>query len=248
MNQGANDFVSINILLSEILVKCNDEDLRKGLTKGWYISAMQRCLEDLAYDTFFQKVTIDIELDKEKLQVEMPNNIFNLREVYLFNGECCETNNSVPVHVKRLFNNHTGGSSYTSKIKESGSTNCDPIIPSYDSTGLRYCNIQNGVIMFSQSCSGYDHVRIIANGTGGAIGDMPIIPRWFRNVVTDFVCEQHFLSMMAKDQKQYVTLWRLYNDKLNGWPDGSWHKAERRVKSMDTYTKEALIEVLNKKW
>lgn len=255
MQQGANDFLSINILLSDVLRFCNDEDLRSGYTKGFYISSIQSALEALAYDTFFLQLVIDVPMNC-KLQVDMPNNIFNVRELYLWSGSCCSPQTSVPVHYKRLFNNmNAGGTSYTAKIKDTG-TPLDPINPvfynTYGIASLRFANIQNGILMFSSTCSGFDNVRIIANGTAGAIGDAPIIPRFFREAVIDYVCEQYFRVQMAKDPRVYSPMQQVYEMRLKGkrgnGTDGSWCTAENRIKTMDTWERDELIEYMSKKW
>jgi len=278
MQQGANDFVSINILLADILRFCNDEDLRSGYTKGFYISSIQSALEALAYDTFFLQLVIDVPMDNHKLQVEIPNNIFNIRELYLWSGECCGPTNSVAVHYKRLFNNmNSGGIGYSSRIKGGGTTS-DPIYPVHYNTdpihtidnnhpsdplyprhyngfggsSLRWANIQNGILMFSSGCGGYQNVRIVANGTAGAIGDAPIIPRYFREAIIDYVCEQYFRVQMAKDPRIFAPMQQMYELRLNGkrgnGTDGSWCTAENRVKTMDSWERDELIEYMSKKW
>ena len=49
----------------------------------------------------------------------MPKGIFNIREIYLYNDECCSPTVSQVVHWKRQFNNKGGGDGYTAKIKDS---------------------------------------------------------------------------------------------------------------------------------
>lgn len=255
MQQGAKDFLSINILLSDILMNCQDEDLRSGFTKGYYISSIQSALEALAYDTFFQQEVIDVKMDQKKLQAEIPNNIFNIRELYLWNGDCCSPTNSVPVHYKRLFNNmNSGGAGYTAKIKDSGQTSTDAINPMFFNsfpTSVRWANIQNGILMFSSNCQGYGNIRMIANTTAGAIGDAPVIPRFFRDAIIDYVCERYFRIQMGKDRGA-VAQWKVYDERLNGrmrnGADGSWARAENRIKTMDTWERDDLIEYMYKKW
>jgi len=239
-----NDFISVNLLLSDILVQCNDEQLRRGLTKGFYTSMIQSALEELAFTTFFEKITVDLPLDKTNLQLEMPENLFNIRELYLWNGNCCTPQSSVPVHWKRLFNNMPGGTSYTSKIHEN--TTDDPMYGTFYNgfpSTVRFANIQNGIIMFSSSCAGYDNVRIVGNGTAGAIGDEPVIPRFFRQAIIDFCCEKFYRIIMARE-KGFVSMWQIYDNRLKD----SWFEAERRVKNLNTWQRDELHEHLSKKW
>lgn len=149
---------------------------------------------------------------------------------------------------------NAGGVGYTAKIKESGQTTTDAIDPMFFNTfptSVRWANIQNGILMFSSNCQGYDKVRIIANTTAGAIGDAPIIPRFFREPIIDYVCERYFRVQMVKD-KSMGSMWRIYDERLNGkmrgGADGSWAKAESRIKTMDTWSKDDLVQYGFKKW
>ncbi len=83
-----NDFVSVDHLLADILSTVDDEKLRRGLTKGWYVSRIQKALQELAFDTFFSEVTLDLTLNRDTLSMEMPEGIFNIREIYLYNDKC----------------------------------------------------------------------------------------------------------------------------------------------------------------
>ena len=77
------DKISINILLSDILMFVDDETVRNhGFNEGYYVSGIQQAVEELAYDTYFDLQTRDIKLteqNKKNLAVDMPNNCFNVR-------------------------------------------------------------------------------------------------------------------------------------------------------------------------
>lgn len=249
MNIG--DYISINQILSDVLMLTDDEELKKGMTLGYYKSQIQQALEELAFDTFFDEQTDDVKLDSEfstRLTLEMPKNAFNIREMYMFNGNCCTPSSSVIVHWKRLFNNKPGGTQYTAKRVDGGREQRDPFFPvdttdiSFPSTNLHYANIQNGLIMFSSNCSDYTHVRLIYNGTGGAIGDALVIPRFLRQAIIDFATEKALSVLKAKDPRKYRTLWIDTSNKLNDQVNGSWVKAERRVKSLDTFQRDTIRE------
>ena len=152
-------------------------------TLGFWLSEDQ-----LDNDTFYNKMTIDKKLPQGNLSLEMPNNAFNIREIHLYNGECCGPSTSQVVHWKRTFNNKGGGDGYTARIKDlGGKGDYDAFLPdhfNYDSTyefsGTKYyANVQNGVIMFSTDCRAYTNVRITYNGLVGSVGSIPVIPRFF---------------------------------------------------------------------
>ncbi len=242
MDESPKDNVSIQDILSHILPLCNDEELRNGFTKGYYISLIQRGLEELGYDTFYKLITEDIKFDP-CFQLDVPCNMFNIREIYLFNGKC-SPESSVQVYWKRLFNNGKGGTNYTAKRRDVGNAADDPYEPmSFVDSNVYYANIQNGRIMFSSNCSGFEWVRLIGNGAGTAIGDDPVIPRFFRTALCDYVCEIFFRKKMAEDRAFSVDQ-QMYYDRLYNVRNGSWGKAEKRVKRLGTWQRDTVQEVL----
>ncbi|MHA2170201.1 MAG: hypothetical protein ACXAB7_09945 [Candidatus Kariarchaeaceae archaeon] len=251
-----NDFISVDHLLADILSTVDDEKLRRGFSKGWYVSRIQKAIQELAIDTFFDEVTLDLDLDGETLTAQMPEGIFNIRELHLYNDDCCNASTSQVVHWKRTFNNKGRGDGYTARIKDTGHTDySDPFLPSvsnYNNThwysGTKfYANIMNGTMMFSTDCRLYGKVRIVANGLGGDIGDVPLVPRFFEEAVTDFVYVRFYKAMKAREPRKYRPLWQdAKTDSVgpNG-NGGSWRKARIRIANMDTYEKEALEEYLS---
>ena len=257
---NSNDFCDINSILAEVQMLVNDEDLRKGVSKGFLVSGIEQCMQELALDTFFMTVTKDLKFDSDKLQLEMPKNCFNIREIYMWNGKCCSPESSVIVHYKRLYNNHNGGAGYTARRQDdqSANTNIDPFFQqsnllnsSYITSvsSLYYANIQNGTIMFSSSCKGFENVRLVYNAMGvDEIGDEPIIPRMLRQAFIDYSVERYYRVMLAKDSRAYSTLWRVADVKLNDFKTGSMYLARKRIASMDTWSRDAYREFFAKKW
>jgi len=245
-----NDFVSVDHLLADILSTVDDEKLRRGFTKGWYVSRIQKALQELAFDTFFSEVTLDLDLNKDTLSMEMPEGIFNIREIHLYNDECCSPTVSQVVHWKRQFNNKGNGDGYTARIKDVGGTNySDPFLPNvsdyqnshYYSGTKFYANVMNGTMMFSTDCRSYSKVRIVANGIGGEVGGLPLVPRFFEEAVTDFVFVRFYRAMKAREPRKYRGLWKDSKDDLAV----SMRKARIRVANMDSYEKEALEEYIS---
>jgi hypothetical protein len=240
------DFVTHNQLLADALVFCGDEATRER-TKGWYVSQVQRALEELAIDTFFNERTVDLPFNKVKLQMELPSNMFNLRELYMWSGDCCSPQNSVIVHYKRHHNNKpgVGGTGHTARRKENQMRDqffapTSTTSSSYD-PGVYYANMQDGVLMFSSNCAEYDMVRLVGNGYGGDIGDAPVVPRFLRTAVIDYVAREFFKAKYGKDRTfrlQYLDA----DAALNKPYDGSWAKARYRIKSMNTWELNSLKE------
>lgn len=240
---NSNDFVSIDHILAESLMNVNDVDLRNGFTKGWFVSRIQDALQELAFDTFYQKITNDFDLPSN-LALPMPKNAFNIREIYVFNQTCCTPNSSAVVHWKRLYNNNLGNSSgYTSRIRgTSDAYNNDPFLPYHRGADRSlYANIQNGTLMFSSSCGSYKKVRLVYNGMGVEIGEEPIIPRFFERFINDYIEERYYSAMKAREPRKYRALWTDSFAKL----EKSLSKAKIRISSMDTYEKESIEEYIS---
>lgn len=247
MDESMQDAVSVNDVLSRALVFCQDEEYRNGFTKGFYIGLIQLGLEELAFDTFYQWITDDIELTNTdfstSLQIEMPCNIFNPREIYLFNGDCDKPIGQVKVYWKRQFNNGKGGVNYTASRMDSNSGQSDPYMPpAFIGSNLYYANIYNGTMMFSRNCGTFQWLRIVGNGAGTPIGDQPVIPRFFRTALTHYIAEAYFRTKMVND-RAYSVDQQLYYNLLYNEKNGSWHKAEKRVKKLSTWKKDTIGEV-----
>ena len=242
----SNDFVSTNHILAEALVNVNDQDLRNGFTRGWFTSRIQDALQELAFDTFYEEITNDYDFPTDKLAIPMPKNAFNLREIYLYNSTCCSPTTSAKVHWKRLFNNNGGQSAgYTSKVTATGSdSTVDPIIPRHMGADKHLvANLQNGMIMFSSSCSAYKRIRLVYNGMGGEIGEEPIIPRFFERFINDWVEEKYYSAMKAREPRKYRILWQDAYNKIHS-NGGSLMTAKMRISSMNTFEKESLEEYI----
>jgi len=250
----SNDFVTPEHILSDVLPLVGDFDLRKGLTRGWYISQIQAAIERLALDTYFNVVTGDFTMPSKTLQDKMPANCFNIREMYLWSGDCCTPQSSVIVHYKRLYNNKPGGADYTALRKDTGSEAEDPFYQPFlrgfslynGDQNLHYANIQNGLIMFSSNCSSWDNYRIVYNGMGGEFGEQPIIPRILRDVVIDFVVERVYRAMAAREPRLYRILQQDAFERLFNRQVGTWWEAMRRISSMDSWMKDAYAEYQNR--
>lgn len=245
---NSNDFLTVNQILADLLINVDDEEFGKGFTKGFYVSKVQQALEELAFDTFYQEMTKDLPFPTEQLNMPLPTNCFNIREIYLFNGECCEPSSSVIVHWKRLYNNSQGGAAYTAKKKQGG--NRDPFFRPTNTGGpdlatTYFANIQNGLLMFSSNSASYAKVRLVYNGMGGEIGDEPVIPRFLRQAVIDWASEQFWRAMKAKNPRLRPIWMDTYNVLMDA-KQGSWKRAQDRLKQMDTWEKDTMREYLGR--
>lgn len=249
-----NTFVSVDNILSDVLYAVNDVEFRSGLSKGWYTSQVRTALKELAFDTFFAKVTLDLNMDRERLAVELPKGVFNIRELYVYNGADCGKNSDFKVvHWKRLHNNKGNGGTGSSRVNENGNGD-DPFLFSLNDshnyvTGGRniryYAGIQNGMLMFSSQCGEYDKVRIVFNGINGDISNIPLIPMFLEEAVKDFVKKKFYEVKKGENPRKYRGLWMDIKNEYEDPRNGSKKQARMRVASMDTWERESLEEYIS---
>jgi hypothetical protein len=250
---NANDFVSIDHILADVTATVNDAEYKKGFSKGWYVSRIQDAMQELSFDTFWLKIQQDIEIP-ESCQIPMPKNVFNIREIYLYSGAICEPESSQVVYWKRLFNNTSSGGGYTAKVKDDGSNPGDLFQPNQRIYNRNvggfygpkyYYNVMNGLLMLSETCKGYANIRVVYNGMGVENGDMPVIPRFFERAVVDYVEERFYNAMKSRDPRTFRSLWSDSFSRLNDLRNGSWNKAKKRIKAMDSQEKESMEEYIS---
>lgn len=257
MNTSKHNFVTVDEILSDVL-KLVDDERYEIHNKGYYTSLIQQALEGLAFDTFFQELSESFDFPVNDLILPMPIGSFNIRKVYLFSGTDCDISRSQKVWRKSGYN--TRGNGYFSDNK---GVNHDPFIENAQSNRLSsiyptrhkesavertfFYNVVEGMVMFSSQCRAYPKVHLIYNGTGCELGAIPIIPLFLREAVSDFITEVTLRIKMAKDPRTWTTLWQIYDKRLNrdqqyGFGQGSWYRAEMRVKTMSLDERTSLNE------
>ena len=248
MNFSKHDFVTINDILADALKLVGDVDMKFN-SRGWYTSQIQQCLESLSYDTFFLDVEKDLELP-ESLRLEMPQGAFNLQQVYLYNGDTCHIQNRVNVYHKKNFINDRSGENYVARDNYSNYRDRfhkQRSMISNTPDNVFFYNIQNGMIMFSPNCYGFQKVKLVYNGVHTQIGEVPIIPTYLRQAVKSKVVVEGIKSRMAQsigtpEYNQLFNLLNVHENQLSHPYDGEWVKAERRVKSIDRKQKQDIKE------
>lgn len=252
---NTNDFTTADRVISIATGNVNDTDFKKGFSKGWYMSQLQQGLQDISIESRIFKHYQD-EPVPSNLQLKMPKNVINIREIYLYNGTICNPTKTQVLHWKRLFNNMPNGEGYTARVKDDGSNPDDIFLPNQDTSrrsnysgyGTRgakyYYNADNGVIMLSESSSSYPFIRVIYNTMGVEIGDLPVVPRLFERALVDYLEERYYNAQKSRQPRKYRLLW---SDALNVLESntGAWKKAIRRVKSMDLSQQESMNEYIS---
>jgi hypothetical protein len=242
MDLSPHNFVSVDEILSDVLKLVNDSSFKLN-SKGWYTSQIQQALEELSFDTFFDERNESFDIP-DNLRLDMPRGAFNLRQGYLFNGDNCVIENSVPIYSKRNFINSNSGNGYVANDKfyngndrfhmNRGQAPRDKKDPS----NLYFFGMQNGVIMLSESCRSFQKIMLVYNGVMTDIGEVPIVPQFFRQAVKDWVSvkalEMKLNDVVATNEySHWNNLYNRYENSLNKPYDGSWAKAEHRSKQMN---------------
>lgn len=246
-----NDNTTVDRIIAKAVSTVNDEQFRTGFSKGWYISTIQDAMQELSLASRYFKVSINFPIPQTAtpLQVEIPKDVFDIREIYVYNGDVCDVHNSQVVHWKRTFSNMGTGSGYSARIKDDGSNPGDIFLPNQSTNRntvnyrMRkfYYNTEGGMIMLSEECRAYGFLRVVFNGLGGEIGELPIIPRFFERAIVDWVEERYYNAMKAREPRKYRSLWMDADGRLSD-PTKAWFTAIKRVKAMDQAQKESMFE------
>lgn len=242
MQFSPDDLLSMNIIKTDVLVEVDDEE-EKVFTPGWYTSQIQQATEELSFDTFFHTLYLDFNLP-ESLRLKIPSGAFNVKKIFLWSGDDCTVDSQMNVYIKDTYYRMGTNSGYTAMNRPNIE---DPFIAGHTlGDSIYFASLQNGYIHFGEACSGYDKVRIYFNGVLNNIGDVPFIPRQFRQAVKKWVVLQVYSSLKSRDPKVYRPLYVDTYNELYAPFDGIWDKAAYRAKCLDSKYREDLGEYLSK--
>lgn len=237
MNHSSQSYISHKMILADASMKSGDKEFKYS-PEGFYMSLIQEALQELSFDSFF--------LENEKVydingctKFQMPEGAFNVRQIYIYNGEDCNPSAKHNVYWKRNYHNKMSNNSWKDDrdpffIKSGGNT------PS----NIYYCGIRNGVIELSPNCKTFQKLVVRFNGLLCNIGEVPTIPMFFRQAVTDYVIVESLsarIAEMSADPKM-IQAWQFilnrHERKMKEPYTGSWETALHRVKTMDRKSRE----------
>lgn len=230
----------------------------KLVPPGFYLRLVEDALRDLSIDSLFFEGHKDIVIP-QNLTMPLPEDCFNVREVYVFDGDTCSIQQSKKVWHKDNYYTRSGNG-YIANDK--GYNGNDPYYqnhidsPHQDKSLVRW-NEQNGVnnvlfynvvnrnIMVSPSCKAAGaKIHIVYASTGCAVIDAPIIPMIFKTAMEDYVTEGALRFRVANEPsmiKALSPLLSLYASRLDKeGMNGSWPTALFRAKRMSDDEKRAL--------
>jgi hypothetical protein len=268
MQFSPSNFITPELILSDVLPLVNENGDFRELSKGFYYQQIQKALEALSFGTYFDERMVSLPVP-DNLAIEIPKGMFNLRQMYLNTGDGCGIGaNSVNVYFKdNFFNNDGKGSAnyvarnkgsrssqdpfygrnkgtYLGNVIDSSNLNSDAGNERYarEST-LYWYNIQNGIIMLSSSCKNYPYVVMNFNGISTEVGDKPVVPIAFREVVIDWVVEAVMRVKSSRDPNVYKAMYNDAVSRLGKNPfhtSGTWFEATQRAASLNSKDREDL--------
>lgn len=267
MEFSPKELISPKEILSDVLMY-TQEQRYENVSKGFLMSQMNKCLEALSYDTLFNQTHIYFDIPDD-LVIPIPVGAFNIKQVYLFNGESCNIGeNTANVYWKRNYFAPNGTGFVARNKGNNGNRGTDPFYSDYDpyspldrrgsnvnapgktiSNTVYYYGESNGNLMFSPNCKNYSRVMIKFNGIWQFDDEKPSIPRALREVLVDWCTESVFRIKAAIMPRDFRVMQKDAEFRLGYKPehyDGSWYKAKRRLTSLGSKKKEDLKEYLSR--
>lgn len=236
-------YVSPDEILADVTSFIDDEAM-KQLSEGFHLSSIQKALSELAFDTLFDERMFSAPVGD--LVVQLPDGLFNIEHVYLYNGPDCNTSNRKKVwHARNFIRN--GG---TFK-EQQGMNGGDPFMEDTTSKSgnIPYYSTRGGYLMLSDACAGSESVLVVYRGMGCPIGSTPFIPHQFRRAVTDWVTWEAVKVLKARGWPRGADALRDIKLDLfggNGPSEvGSWKQAKRRARSIDIGTRNDMAKYLS---
>lgn len=249
MNLDYTGFFSIEDVLADVTVAVGDEEMRE-LNIGFYRRMVKDSLRKLNFETHFDKRSQDLDVPAS-LIVPFPVGGYNLHEIFLFNTpdntletsdtvmDCCGIESMTRVFYKKNFIRRGENTGYTAEIK---SNTPDPFYYSFiDEDAIFFYNIQNGMIMLSDSCAAYEKMRVVYEGDPADIDKSKIIPPLAREGIVAFVTERAFFHLKIRDPKYRQAWMDAKADLVDRWRD-----AEYYMKRMDTKARNDLNQYLSR--
>jgi hypothetical protein len=225
-------YVSPDEIFSEVTMMIGDEPA-KELSRGFHMGSMQKALSELAFDTYFDVRTWSAPLTD--LTLALPEGVWNIEHVLLFNGTDCEAGPVRNVYFKEGFTRYAKAA----MMEQRGEMDGDPFMESTitQAGGICYYNTLDNYLMLSDACGGWANVYVKYRGMGCAIGSAPIIPAQLRQAVTDYCTWRALKALKARGNPISASLLQDIKRDLFGGNGplevGSWKQAQRRVQDVD---------------
>ena len=226
-----NAYVPVGEVITFAAQEIGDEEFGR-LGRPFYLSAAQRALVEMNYQTQFYKKIFEAAIPDD-LIIELPCDLTGKDMVLLFNGSNCDIGRSTVLFIKPNMW-HKGGSGY---VANNRGFNPDPLQWSSSWTQtqpcLHFAGEHMGKLYLSEGCARYEKLHITYTGLGMEdIGEDFEVPYWCREAITDFIVDRAAKAMLPEAPQ--LMKYRI-DSKQSELKDarGSWHQAVIRYKLND---------------
>lgn len=220
-----------------------DDIQEKRHPKGYYLGLLRDAMKEMGFDSMFPTYTASGPITGPIMK--LPDGVVGIKSMYAYNGEYCNVDTATPIRWKPNFH-RPGGTGYLADNRWKNEH--DPLQDTHVAGGgspvnspddVCFYNIQNGSLMLSDRCLSYGRIFIRYAGVNGALEKCPAVPFWAEQAILDWVVVRAAMIDMAREPK-LQGVFGVFNNSLRSFPDGSWHKAKKRVSEMDENERKSL--------
>ena len=252
MQSDIESYLTIDEILADVAVAIGDPKFRL-VNKGFYTRIVKEALRKLNYITHFKWSFGDYDLPAN-LMLPLPSKSFNLIDVFIYHpptanepcdstavNDCCGVTDPVRVYWKAGMATRGQGTGMTARVMPNTQ---DPFYRKFsENQNLFYFNTQNGMIHFSESCAGYERVRLYFNGDVCDIVGAKMIPPTVREGMILYCTARAFFYLAGYTRDpSYLTLWKAAKVEA----DGPWKDSIYYCKRMSTKERNDLFIYLNR--
>lgn len=234
--------LTINEILSDVTMYVDDKDQKK-LTPGFYKRKVREAIDELGFTTFFDVRFEDFDTPSS-LQLMLPSGAWNIRDIFAYNGDCCQVGTQTTVHYKNQFlTRGRTGTNKTGYTSRNNPQNADPLYTNiFSDENVCFYAFNNGLISLSDSCLLFEHIRIVYNGIASDINDTAIIPEMCRRGIVSYATERALYALKGKDPQKYRIQWMDSKaDLIESWRDCCY-----RVKRLGASRRKDIAEYMSR--
>ncbi len=227
-----NSFISIQEVMSTVLVALNDEETRL-LSTGFYRGQIKDAIDAIGFMYPFVEGQIDRPIPTNHI-VSFPDSAYRIKHVYIYTGSPDDIGYVQTLYHKKNARGEGYGKGYTSDNHPGNYS--DPHFgganPVWGSSDIAYFfSYVNGNIMLSDPCVSYDYTRIIYDGiVSGILDEQKLIPPEARDAIELRTIDRCAGFLKLRDSA-YRTVQLDAAEKLDEFGEnGAWAEARRRLK------------------
>jgi hypothetical protein len=231
MDLNPNDFMTINEVLSNVMMILNDEDNGK-LSPGYYVAQVHDAMDELSIDVDFIPRTSDVKIPAD-LMIDMPVGCFNLKDINIYKGTPDKVGYVETVYWRKNVQTRGKGTGVTASTNSFSTS--DPFFRcNVWENQLYYFSVQNGIIRLSDDCANFDYVRLTYSGIPSQTLDFAqMIPRVVRKALVDWVTVRCAQSLKSRDNRYRIIELDAQRSLDEYGMNGSWHEAKQRLLKLD---------------